>query len=225
MIKQLLLVMALAGAVAPFASLRAQSLPPPPPPDLSLLNSPPKTVVMVVHLDDTMDSKNALQTMNECLHDDDCKNAAAVVAAAVSYGYGAAVVYAAAEIQPVRQEGEEAYYTYKLPDGYRYCRMHIETGSMVPRVGDRSPVMGVAAQGDSVGVYAWVPKGQMGQGHTWIEATFTITGVRSDLASTYRQNALCTADESHKIVDCRGSGPNQNDSTRPPCTQFDDAPH
>jgi len=93
---------------------------------------------------------------------------------------------------------------------------------MVPRVGERSPVLSAAAQGNSLGVYTWVPKAHYGEGQTWIEATFTITAVRAALAPFYRQKGICNASDQHTIFDCRGSGPGKNDHRRPPCTQFDD---
>ncbi|WP_250508044.1 MULTISPECIES: hypothetical protein [unclassified Caballeronia] len=193
--------------------------PPPPPPQVR--DEPPDFKVVAVHLDQTMAPKNISQTFQECIGNATCK--AAVDAVAMYFGVDSkTVTTVAAKIAPPRQEGEESYFSYALPDGYSYCRSKISTVSITPADGRRASVFAGSARGNAIDVYTWTPKQGFGGGRSWVEADFSIIGVRNGLASKYRANGKCNKSDTHPLFNCRGAGTESNDGERPPCGSWSD---
>ncbi|UEM12364.1 hypothetical protein J4G43_049545 [Bradyrhizobium barranii subsp. barranii] len=70
-----------------------------------------------------------------------------------------------------------------------------------------------------VGIYTWTPKQGVGQGRSWVEADYTIYGVKSDLAEKYRTEGKCKP-VGKNIINCRGAtGVNRG---LPACGSVDD---
>ena len=116
-------------------------------------------------------------------------------------------------------EGEEGHFTIQLPQGYVYCRASIRTVSVVPATGDRASLMSATTNERGVGIYTWTPKQGVGQRRSWVEADYTVYGVKSDLAEKYRTESKCKP-PGKNIINCRGAtGVNHG---LPACGSVDD---
>jgi hypothetical protein len=82
--------------------------------------------------------------------------------------------------------------------------------------------MSATAVKGGVGVYTWTPKQGVGGGKSWIEADFTVTGVRKDVAEKYRKAGTCreVGPKGNNLVRCRGGkGVNKG---QPACGNVED---
>ncbi len=160
-------------------------------------------VTIAVKLNQVMEPKSITTVGQECANDPLCKNI--LSKAAQTLGVPPGLVSAALALIPKAERvGEEGRYTYQLPTGYKYCRSEIETVSVVPATGDRASVMSARALDNGIGVYTWTPRRGLGDGRSWVEANFTIIGVRDDLAQRYRTAGTCKP-VGNLVIDCRGA--------------------
>ena len=158
-------------------------------------------VVIKVKLDQVMEPKSVIDTTIGCVKNSACK---AILDAAAAYvGVNISSITSAAALIDQKKTGEEGNFSYKLPNGYQYCRAKVETVSVVPAEGDRASLMNVRGSAQGVGVYTWTPVLPVGQGRSWVEADFTIVGVRDGLADQYRKTGQCKA--KYITADCRGA--------------------
>lgn len=164
------------------------------------MDQPDDLVVIKVKLDKVMQPKSITDTAVECTKNPVCKMA--LDAAAAYAGVDSTMVTSAVARIDQKKPGEEGFFTYYLPEGYRYCRAKAETVSVVPKTGDIASFMSIRANDQNVGVYTWTPRLQPWEGRSWIEVDFTIIGVRNDLIDQYRTRGICKANFIH--ADCRG---------------------
>ncbi|MGO7969855.1 hypothetical protein ACC705_02475 [Rhizobium ruizarguesonis] len=154
-----------------------------------------------------MQPKGVPDIVVDCLNNTAC--AALAEAAAAYVGVPPDTVSGGAALVSVDRAGEEGRYVIRLPAGYQYCRSTIQTISVVPATGDRASVMGASSIKEGVSVYTWTPKRNLGEGETWIEADYTIIGVREDIADAQRVAGRCKP-YGRTIISCRGaSGTNK----------------
>ena len=160
-------------------------------------------VATSVKVDPVMQPKQPVEVFKECAKDPVCS---AVLKGAASYlGVSPTLVSAVLAIIPqAKMEGEEGHFTIQLPQGYVYCRASIRTVSVVPATGDRASVMSATSNEHGIGIYTWTPKQGLGQGRSWVEADYTIYGVKSDLAEKYRTEGKCKA-PGKNLINCRGA--------------------
>jgi hypothetical protein len=157
--------------------------------------------VIKLTLDQTMQPKGITDTIVECARSPICK--VALDAAAAYVGVDSSVVTSAVALAAQTSAGEENNFSFPIPDGYQYCRAKIETVSVVPASGDIASFMSITGTASSVDVYTWTPRLPVGQGRSWVEADFTIVGVRNELAEQYRARGVCNA--KYVRAECRGA--------------------
>jgi len=163
-------------------------------------NASDNLVVIKVRLDQTMNPLSATQAFEDCTKNPVCKT---VIDGAAAYvGTDSSYVTTAIAAVTASRQGEESNFDYKLPAGYQYCRAKLETISVVPNAGDRASAMSVRGNERSLGVYTWTPRLGLGQGRSWIEADFTLVGVKDEMVGKYRDSGQCKSQ--YLIVDCRG---------------------
>lgn len=105
----------------------------------------------------------------------------------IPWACGPPLVSGAMAIVPkAERAGEEGHYSLEVPAGYVYCCSSIRTISVVPATGDRASVMGATSNGRDIAVYTWTPRQGIGQGRSWVEADYTLYGVKKSLADKYR---------------------------------------
>lgn len=132
-----------------------------------------------------MQPKQPVDALKECLNDTACSSI--VGGAANSLGAPSSLVSGAMAIVPkAERAGEEGHYSLEVPAGYVYCCSSIRTISVVPATGDRASVMGATSNGRDIAVYTWTPRQGIGQGRSWVEADYTLYGVKKSLADKYR---------------------------------------
>ncbi len=158
-------------------------------------------IVIQVKLDQVMQPKSVTDTLVECTKSPICK--AALDAAAAYVGVDSSKITSAVALIGQSKAGEESNFSYKLPSGYQYCRAKIQTVSVVPASGDRASFMSITGTAREVGVYTWTPVLGLGQGRSWVEADFTIVGVRDALVQQYRSSGVCNA--KYVRAECRGA--------------------
>lgn len=175
-------------------------------------------VVMKVRLDQVMQPKNVIQAVQDCSSSDVCKTL--VDAAATYLGAPPGTVSAAmASIPGPQYSGEDANFRYNVPSGYQYCRALIRTISVTPASGDRASVMSAGNDKNGVHAYTWTPRQGLGGGRSWVEAEFTIYGVRNEIADQMRAKGTCRA-FGKPLINCRGAkGVNKG---MPACGQASD---
>ena len=157
--------------------------------------------VIQVKLDQVMLPKSATDTFVECTKNQACK---VILDAAAAYiGVDSSKITSAVALISQSKAGQEANFSYQLPAGYQYCRAKVETVSVVPASGDRASFMSITGSAREVGVYTWTQRAGFGQGRSWVEANFTIVGVRDELLQQYRSSGVCK--ERYLRAECRGA--------------------
>jgi len=161
-------------------------------------------VVISAKVDQTMSPKSLTETALDCVKNAACK--AALDSLAAMWGIESSLVSSLAASITTEKKGEESWVGIKLPTGYEYCRSAIRTVSVVPATGDRASYMGVSADKPGLSVYTWTPKRHVGEGRSWVEADFVVTGVKTAAAQKYRESGKCNANALPRtVVQCRGA--------------------
>lgn len=161
-------------------------------------------VVVQQTINPVVQPKSAADAARECANDSVCSG---LVDAAASY-FGVqpgAVSAAMAAIPKPKSQGEESWFEIHLPQGYEYCRSKIETVSVVPATGDRASLMAARARVNHVYIYTWTPRRGLGGPRSWVEAKYTVLGVKQSLAEQARQAGTCRSNKDVLIIDCRGA--------------------
>jgi hypothetical protein len=169
-------------------------------------------------VDPVMQPKQPGDVFKECAHDQVCSS---IISSAASYlGVPSVLVSGALAIVPkAEMVGEDGHFTIEVPKGYVYCRASIHTVSVVPATGDRASLMSATSNERGIAIYTWTPRQGTGQGRSWVEADYTIYGVKSDLAGKYRAEGKCKP-PGKSIINCRGAtGVNHG---LPACGSVDD---
>ena len=160
-------------------------------------------VVVRQIVDVVMQPKNVADSLGECARNAVCRNA--VEGAAQFLGVNPMIVKAGvAIVSEAKKDGEEGRFFISLPSGYQYCRSEIETISVVPATGDRASVMGATSARNGIGIYVWTPKLPPGSGRSWVEAKYSVYGVRDEIADEQRLNGKCRQ-FGLVVVNCRGA--------------------
>lgn len=160
-------------------------------------------VVIRAVVNPVMQPKKVEDALQECANSNVCRALADSAAAYMGVPPGT-ISAAMAAVPRASRDGEEGRYSIRLPKGYQYCRSRIVTKSVVPATGDRASVMSARSRKDGVGVYTWTPRRGLGAGRSWIEATYTIYGVRDDLAAQQRAGGTCKP-IGKILISCRGA--------------------
>lgn len=165
-------------------------------------------IVMKVKLDQAMQPTNITDSDAGCASNSACK--AVIDAAAEFVGVSSSVMKSAvAPIQQTRLNEADNFY-FSFPDGYQYCRIMVETVSVVPETGDKAALMSIAGANRNLRVKTWTPRLDLSQGRGWIEANFIIVGVRNDMVPKYHSNGVCKDKYVRRI--CRGASGINNGS-------------
>lgn len=164
--------------------------------------------VIKVKLDQVMQPASLTSVVHDCTTNPACKFALDAAAAYVGVD-SSLITSAVAQIQKSRN-GEDGDFHYILPAGYQYCRAMVETVSVVPKTGDKASLMSITGSNRDVRVQTWTPRLGLLDGKSWVEANFTIVGVRDKLAQQYRSNGVCK-DKYLRAV-CRGGSGINNGS-------------
>lgn len=138
-----------------------------------------------------------------CAEDEGCRSLSDAAASVLGLPSGM-IASALADVPQVVRVGEEGRYTIALPPGYEYCRSRTRTRSVVPATGDRASVLGARSTKDGIGVYTWTPRSGEFGARSWVEAEFTVYGVRQDVADLYRNTGICRR-HGQTLISCRGA--------------------
>ncbi|SDY99773.1 hypothetical protein SAMN04487939_11190 [Lysobacter sp. yr284] len=160
-------------------------------------------VVVRQTIDSVMAPKTPIDVFVECANNATCRGLADAGGSYLGMQPGE-ISAALARVPAPRRAGEESWISIELPTGYQYCRSSIRTISVVPASGDRASVMGATSNPRGVGVYTWTPKGKFGDGRSWVEAEYTVYGVRDDLAERKRAQGACRP-IGGELISCRGA--------------------
>lgn len=160
-------------------------------------------VVVSQKINPVMQPKNGGDIISDCINNVVCQAAAKAGAAYLGVPSNL-VTIAMAAVPTANRKGEEGFYSISLPSGYQYCRSSIRTISVVPATGDRASVMSANSNALGVGIYTWTPRRGFGEGRSWVEADYTVYGVRNDIADKYRISGVCRA-YNQQLVNCRGA--------------------
>lgn len=173
-------------------------------------------VIVAVHLDQTMDPKSVGDSLSECLNNSTCKD----VAVGLASGLGVNEKQLKTAVAGIKSDfsGEEGHLTYNLPHGYRYCSSSVKVISVVPMDGRRASVLGVRAYDTFLGVYTWTPRRNPGEGRSWVEADFSIVGVKANKAADYFASGKCRRAQERLLLSCRGN----DGGDLPPCKSVED---
>lgn len=175
-------------------------------------------VVVFQKVNPVMAPKTPGDELQECARDPVCRTLADSAAAQLGVPPGT-VSGVMATVPHANRTGEEGHFTIALPVGYEYCRSKIRTVSVVPATGDRASVMSASSIKNGVVVYTWTPKRGLGQGRSWVEAEYTVYGVRGGLAEQHRNNGKCRP-YGKQLIGCRGAtGENKG---QPACGTVED---
>ncbi|PTE11764.1 hypothetical protein C9427_03480 [Mesorhizobium helmanticense] len=175
-------------------------------------------VVVQAVINPVLQPRNVGDPIGYCAGDERCSSLAEVAESFLKLPPGT-VAAALAAVPRVSREGEEGRYTIELPAGYQYCRSKIRTSSVVPATGDRASVMSASSFQNGVHVYTWTPKRGIVEGRSWVEADYTIYGVRDDLAEKRRIEGKCRP-HGKQLIGCRGArGTNKG---QPSCGTVED---
>lgn len=157
--------------------------------------------VIKVKLDQVMQPASLTTVFHDCTTNPTCK--AALDGAAAYVGVDSRMITSAiANIQKARV-GEDGDFHYTLPAGYQYCRAMAETVSVVPASGDKASLMSLTGSNRELRVQTWTPRLGPGEGQSWVEANFTIVGVRDNLVEQYRASGVCKGNYLRAV--CRGA--------------------
>lgn len=161
-------------------------------------------VVIQAKLDNVMQPKSVTEGVQDCLKDSKCK--AAVDEAFAQFGVPSSPVTSAlASIPRAERKGEEGFFDFHLPAGYSYCKSNIAVVSVVPIDGRRASLLSASSNPRGVSAYTWTPRRNPGQGRSWVEANFTIMGVKDALAEKEYAAGTCKRPGS-TVINCRGNG-------------------
>ena len=157
--------------------------------------------VIEVRLDQVMQPASLTSEIHDCTRNPACKYA--LDAAAAYVGIDSTLITSAVARIEQSRNGEEGDFHYILPAGYQYCRVKVETVSVVPATGDRASLMSLTGSNRELRVQTWTPRQGFGSGKSWVEADFTIVGVKDNLVQQYRSKGVCKANYIRSV--CRGA--------------------
>ena len=167
----------------------------------NLANKSDELVVIQVKLDNVMQPKSGTDVFVDCTKNKVCKG---VIDAAAAYvGVDSSAFTSAVALFANSRKDEESNFRFTLPPGYQYCRAKVDTVSVVPATGDRASFMSITGDTNGVAAYTWTPLQNLGGGRSWIEADFTVVGVRDSLVNNYRSKGICKA--TYLRAECRGA--------------------
>ena len=170
-------------------------------------------VVVSVHLDQVMQPQSTTDALLECVQSALCK--AIIDRSAEAFGVPISELTSAiARIPRADKIGEEAFFEYKLPPGYKYCNSKTSTVSIVPRDGSGGSLMRVTSNPDGLSVYTWTPRLKTFDGRSWVEADFDIVGIQEGEAEQSWSERYCRR-PGKELMNCRGNG--TGDDGRPAC--------
>ena len=159
--------------------------------------------VIKARLDNTRQAKQWVDTVFDCANNPECT---ALVDAGASYlGAPPGLVTAFLAVIPQNQIiGEETRTRYELPPGYQYCKSKVETISVIPATGERASFMSATRRGNGIDVYTWTPRLPPGQGRSWVEANFTIMGIK-DFSLAQAAGCVFPLGSEKYLLECRGA--------------------
>ena len=173
-------------------------------------------VIVKAVVDRTVAGKTIWDHAVDCVKDVICKSLFDATVALTTGMDSSSFTTAAAIVVDTHYAGEEGFYTFSLPDGYVYCRSEVNTTTVIPATGDRASFMSATIYPPGkLGVYTWTPVNNSGD-KSAIEATFTLIGVRKDIAEYSYANATCSrpcmskrlepeTPQPRHLFDCRGA--------------------
>jgi hypothetical protein len=176
--------------------------------------------VMTFEIDHVRDQKNWPQVAKECSDNAIC---GALAAAAEAYtGVPFTQIIGASALIAEKRSGEGTAVNVSMPSGYQYCTSEVKLTSIVPRNGPRGSTLLITTHDDVYHIETWTPVRNLGEGRSWVQATFAVTTVRNALAESAFASGQCFRGGKRNILHCRGSGcssikdRNQNVSSTPP---------
>lgn len=174
----------------------------------SPVNAEAKPVVMVAKYNPVSHPKDIQDAISECHANDLCRGTASALAAAFGLPKQELITLDVTGhlMQNRRSRGEDHYTVLLPPAGYRVCRALMKMISINPPAGARSSHFSLQAVSDRVQIYSWVPRGSLGQGRRWIDATIYVTAVKARDYYRLLKQSVCNVETSQmKYFACRGS--------------------
>ena len=164
--------------------------------------------VTTQHIDEVRAPKSPDEEFRKCLKDNTCSLILSTVAQSVGIPPNALRIVSAVNLLtggPGNPDSEEARYTLRAVPGYKICRVHVVTTSVVPASGDRASFFAITARPDDVQTYTWTPHQGLGGGRSWWEGNVFVTNVKANMADFYIKKGKCTALTPAGVhFECRG---------------------
>lgn len=161
-------------------------------------------IVIKVKVDAVRGPQTIFDVFRECANDATCQ---AALSAIDAYFGGAVLTTISQFALEVGEdiEGEDTTYRIQLPNGYYYCRTHIDVISVAPATGDRASFMDVTSDVNGLTVKTWTPEEGLGNGESWMEADFTVVASREDVTGALRNQGVCRSADRYLRYQCRGA--------------------
>lgn len=165
---------------------------------------PEEFVVVSSRIDNVMEQSSVFDVAKACTDNPTCMTM--MRAASAYFQVPVDKVVSAAALLATRRDGEGTFMDVGLPSGYAYCRSTMSLVSIVPRDGPRGSTFLAQARPNGLYVETWTPRRSNFEGRSWVEADFTIVGVRQDAAEAAYSSGRCYRPASRALFFCRGSG-------------------
>jgi hypothetical protein len=190
-------------ATAAFSGATAQTLSvlPTPGAPASALSQKETTVDVLARINPEREAKRPEEVLRECTNNEKCNAVLDEIGAYYGVPKGSAKVVM--KIVPVNADGEMTFYDVDVPEGYKYCNYTLKTVSINPPTGDRASFIELQSTDQGVKVATWTPRGQFGQGRSWVDAYLVVRGAREDLIEGMRASHACQRPDPTKVT-CRG---------------------
>lgn len=161
-------------------------------------------IVVKVKVDAVRGPQTIFDVFRECANDATCQAALSAIDAYFGGAVLSTISQFALEVSE-DIEGEDSTYRIQLPNGYYYCRTHIDVVSVVPATGDRASFMDVTSDVNGLTVKTWTPEEGLTDGTSWMEADFTVVASREDVTGDLRNKGVCRSADRYLRYQCRGA--------------------
>ena len=169
----------------------------------SALSEPSNFVVMQERVNPLLQPKYPLDAIRECANVRTCR--ALVEWGPLPLGIPKGQISAAlASVPSAQHHGDVHLYSLALPSGYQYCRSAIQTVSVIPATGDQASLMTAVSMRNGVKISLSTPNRGPGQARSWVEATYTVYGVKNDVALAARTKGTCRF-PGKTLASCQGA--------------------
>jgi hypothetical protein len=165
-------------------------------------------IVITTHrIDAVRDARTPWDETKSCLRDPACATAVNLLASEIGITAIAVRLVNIGAALSAKAEGEETRYPLPALSGRKFCRVHVQTTSVVPATGDRASLFSITASPANIGIYTWTPRQGIFAGRTWYDGYVFVAHVKAELADEYTKAGKCTVPLAGNPAgyECRGA--------------------